>query len=98
NVEAYYQFLNAHDLLDGEGTLFAGNVASQGGLGACEGSSHRNCFTNLNLNTTSLTDAPLGYLTERDPDKSAHNLSSEFGFAIRGAVAVSGDGEIGAFL
>ena len=97
NIEAYYQFLNAHDLLDGEGTLFAGNVASQGGLGACEGSSHRNCFTNPNLNATSLTDAPLGYLTERDPDKSAHNLSSEFGFAVRGTIPDWEDAEIGGY-
>jgi len=96
NIEAYYQFLNAHDLLDGEGTFFAGNVASQGGLGACEGSSHRDCLP-VGLNATSLTDAPLGYETERDPDKSAHNLSNEFGFAIRGTVPELEDAELGAY-
>jgi hypothetical protein len=98
SLEAYYQFLNAHDLLDGEGTFFAGNVASQGGLYVVEDSNTRNPFQS-NLNATGLGpgQAALGYITERDPDKSAHNLSSEFGFAARMTVQDWSDAEFGLY-
>ena len=98
NIEGYYQFLNAHDLLDGEGTFFSGNVASAGGLYAVEGSGHRNPFQ-FNINSIGLGpgQAPFGYITERDPDKSAHNLSAEYGFAARVTVPELQDAEFGGY-
>ncbi|MEI9987860.1 MAG: DUF1302 family protein [Aliidongia sp.] len=98
SVEGYYQFLNAHDLLDGEGTFFAGNVASQGGLYAVEGSGHRDPFQDqINAIGLGPGQAPFGYITERDPDKSAHNLSNEFGFAVRGTLPQLDDAEFGGY-
>ena len=98
SLEAYYQLLNVHDRLDGEGTFFAGNVAAPGGLYVVEGSSHRDPFQDA-LNATGLGpgEAALGYITERDPDKSAKNLSNEFGAAFRTTVPQMSDAEFGAY-
>lgn len=97
SLEAYYQFLNVHDMLDGEGTLFAGNVASTGGIYAVEGSSHRDPFLDA-LNVTSLSPLqPFGYIVPHDPDKSARNLSNEFGAAFRTTVPELSDAEFGLY-
>jgi Protein of unknown function (DUF1302) len=98
SFETYYQLLNVHDRLDGEGSFFAGNVAAPGGLYVVEGSSHRDPFQD-SLNAIGLGpgQAALGYITERDPDKSAHNLSKEFGAAFRTTVPEMSDAEFGLY-
>jgi hypothetical protein len=101
NFESYYQLLNVHDRLDGEGTFFSGsNTAAAGGLYAVEGSSSHNPSQAF-LNFTSLAAgpfgaaAPFGYEDQRDPDKSAKNLSNEFGTAFRWTLPELADAELG---
>ncbi|MGB8843840.1 MAG: DUF1302 family protein [Aliidongia sp.] len=102
SFESYYQVLNAHDRLDGAGTLFGSDTAGNGGFFAVEGSASHNPSQAF-LNFTSLAAgpfgaaAPFGYEDEVDPTKSARNLSNEFGAAFRATVPEWSDAEFGAY-
>jgi Protein of unknown function (DUF1302) len=99
SLEAYYQFLNVHDRLDGAGTFFGSNNVGNGGSFAVEGGTTHNPSQAF-LNFTSLVNgpngvaAPFGYEDEVDPTHSARNLSDEFGLAFRTSVPELQDAEL----
>ncbi len=97
SFEAYYQFLNAHTLLDGQGTfLEANDLVSPGGRFIVEGSSTTPPFL-TNLNFTRLPDAAFGRIQPQSNATDAKNLSDEFGVASRLTVPALDDAEFGAY-
>ena len=102
SFEGYYQFLNVHDRIDGAGTFFGNNAAGNGGYFAVEGAASHNPSQSF-LNFTSLAAgpngaaAPFGYEDEVDPNKSARNLSNEFGGAFRTSFPALEDAELGLY-
>jgi hypothetical protein len=102
NFEGYYQFLNAHDRLDGEGSFFSINNISPGMNYIVEGGGSHNPSQQF-LNFTSLAAgpngaaAPFGYEDQVDPSKSAKNLSNEFGFSVRTSVPELQEAEFGLY-
>jgi hypothetical protein len=106
NFEGYYQLLNAHDRLDGEGSFFAINNVSPGMNFIVEpGANGARNPSQAFLNVTSLATppnpgalaAPFGFIDEVDPSKSAKNLSNEFGFSVRTSVPEWQDAEFGLY-
>ncbi|HVJ54447.1 MAG TPA: DUF1302 family protein [Aliidongia sp.] len=97
SFEAYYQFLNAHDLLDGQGTfLEANDLVSPGGRFIVEGSATTAPFL-TNLNFVRPPDATFGRIQPQGSASDAHNLSDEAGFAARLTVPQLDDAEFGAY-
>jgi hypothetical protein len=103
NFEGYYQLLNAHDRLDGEGSFFAINNVSPGmeyivepGNGTHNPSQQFLNFTSLFANQFGAA-SQFGYEDQVDPSKSAKNLSNEFGFSVRTSVPEWQDAEFGAY-
>jgi hypothetical protein len=94
SFEAYYQFMNAHTLIDGQGTFLAPNdLVAHGGRFIVEGSSTTPPFlTELNVPLQTF-----GRIQPQTGASDARNLSDEAGVAMRVTVPQLDDAEFGVY-